>query len=812
MTFLQDLRFAARMLLKDRWFTVVAATALALGIGVNTTVFTLVNAVLIRGLPFERADEIVYLATRDTTRDESDSSAASWQEFEDWREKARSFSALAAFMFQQMNISDPEHPAERAGGVAVTANTFSVLRVQPFLGRDFAPGDDAAGAAPVVIIGYSIWKNRYGSDRAVIGRALKINDVAHTIIGVMPEGMRFPTNSDVWRPLQPLTGESRRNRFISVFGRLAAGVTWNQAAAEMAGISRQLQTTYADTNKNIEARLMTYNQRFNGGPIRLVFLSLLGAVGLVLLIACANVANLLLARSAYRAREMAVRTALGASRGRIVRQLLIESVMLACIGGVLGLALASVGIRLFDAAVADVGKPYWIEFTLDLTVFGYFAVICLATGIVFGLAPALQVSKTNLNDLMKEGGRGQSGGARARWLTSTLVVGELALTLALLTGAGLMARSFLKLYSLDLGFETGHVLTLRTQLVESKYPKPEERRIFFDALQQRIRALPGVTQAALASTLPLGGTGEFKFEVEGQPFSTGTTGPRVAAVDVGPGYFETLGVPIQRGRTFVEGDGAAGAEVIVINRRLATEYFATSATTEPLGRRIRLMQGSKGDEPGPWLTIVGISPTIRQGEVQALEPSAVLYRPSRMAASLGTAMIVRTAGDPRSMINAVREAAQALDPDQPLFDVRTLDEFLARNRWQYAVFGTIFVILAVLALVLSSVGIYAITSYAVTQRTQELGLRLALGAQASQIAWLILRTGLVQLGIGLALGLAAAYGVSQLLQSLVAQIPAVDPVTFIGITVLLTLVMLTACLIPARRATRMDPLEALRVE
>ena len=808
MTLLQDLRFAARMLLKDRWFTVVAATALGLGIGVNTTVFTFVNAVLIRGLPFDRADEIVYLATHDTTRDE-DGSPASWQEFEDWRNKGRSFSALSAFRFQQMNISDPEHPAERASGVAVTANTFSVLRVQPFLGRDFAPGDDAAGAAPVVIIGYSIWKNRYGSDPAVIGRALKINEVAHTIVGIMPEGMRFPTNSDLWRPLQPLTDEARRNRSIGVFGRLAAGVTWSQAAAEMAGISRQLQTTYPDTNKNIEARLMTFNERFNGGPIRLVFLSLLGAVGFVLLIACANVANLLLARSAYRAREMAVRTALGASRGRIVRQLLIESVMLACIGGVLGLALASVGIRLFDAAVADVGKPYWIEFSLDLTVFGYFAVICLATGIVFGLAPALQVSKTNLNDLMKEGGRGQSGGARARWLTSTLVVGELALTLALLTGAGLMARSFLKLYSLDLGFETGHVLTLRTQLVESKYPKPEERRIFFDALQQRIRALPGVTHAALASTLPLGGAGEFKFEIEGQPFSNETTRPRVAVVDAGPGYFETLGVAVQRGRAFVEADGAAGAEVIVINRRLATEYFAA---TEPLGRRIRLMQGPKEDQPGPWLTIVGVSPTIRQGEVQALEPAAVLYKPSRMAASLGTAMIVRTAGDPRSMIGAVREAAKILDPDQPLFEVRTLDEVLARNRWQYAVFGTIFVILAVLALVLSSVGIYAITSYAVTQRTQELGLRLALGAQASQIAWLILRTGLVQLGIGLALGLAAAYGVSQLLQSLVAQIPAVDPVTFIGITALLTIVMLTACLIPARRATRMDPLQALRIE
>ncbi len=551
MSLLQDLRYAVRMLLKDPWFTIVAATALGLGIGVNTTVFTLVNAVLIRGLPFDQSHELVFLATHDTTRDD-DGSPASWQELEEWRAKTRSFSGLAAFRPQQMNVSDPDHPAERVSGAAVTANTFGLLRQQPFLGRDFAQGEDTAGAAPVAILGYSVWKNRYGSDAGVIGRTLKINEAAYSIIGVMPEGMRFPTNADLWRPMLPPTAENSRNRNISVFGRLASGRDWRQATVEMAAVSQQLQTTYPETNKNIEALLMTFNERFNGGPIRLVFLSLLGAVGFVLLIACANVANLLLARSAYRAREMAVRTALGAGRGRIVRQLLIESVLLACIGGVLGLGLTTVGVRLFDAAVADVGKPYWIVFTLDWSVFGYFAAICLATGIVFGLAPALQVSKTNLNDLMKEGGRGQSGGARARWLTSGLVVAELTLTLALLTGAGLMARSFLKLYSLDLGFETGHLLTLRTQLVESKYPKPEQRQIFFDALLARLRALPGVTGAAMASTLPLGGAGEFRFEIEGRPVSDAAIRPRVSVVDAGPGYFETLGVTIQRGRSFRE--------------------------------------------------------------------------------------------------------------------------------------------------------------------------------------------------------------------------------------------------------------------
>jgi predicted permease len=483
--------------------------------------------------------------------------------------------------------------------------------------------------------------------------------------------------------------------------------------------------------------------------------------------------------------------------------------MLACLGGLLGLGLTAIGVRLFDAAVSNVGKPYWIVFSLDWSVFGYFAAICLATGIVFGMAPALQVSKTNLNDLMKEGGRSQAGGARARWLTSGLVVFELALTLALLTGAGLMARSFLKLYSLDLGIETGHLLSFRTQLVESKYPKLEQRQIFLNALQARIQALPGVTGASLTSTVPMGGAGQFKFEIEGRPVAPETDRPRVSQVDVGPGYFDTLGVKLQRGRAFSDADGAPGAEVIVLNQRFATQFLPNE---DPLGKRIRVMQGPKDEQPGPWLTVVGVSPTIRQGDVQSLEAAAVIYRPARMGTSLGTAMIVRTTADPASMVNAVREAARALDPDQPLFAVNPLDVVIAEARWPYRVFGSLFVIFAIIALVLSSVGIYAITSYSVSQRTAEIGLRLALGAQGSQISWLILRTGLVQLALGLTLGLGAAFGVSQVLKSVVAQIPAVDPVTFVAITVLLTTVMLTACLIPARRATRMDPLAALRID
>jgi putative ABC transport system permease protein len=505
---------------------------------------------------------------------------------------------------------------------------------------------------------------------------------------------------------------------------------------------------------------------------------------------------------------MAVRTALGARRGRIVRQLLIESVMLSCLGGIAGLLLTYTGVQLFDRAVADVGKPFWIKFTLDLPVFGYFAAVCIATGIVFGLAPALQVSKTNLSDLMKEGGRGQAGGARTRWLTSGLVIVELALTLALLTGAGLMARSFLKLYSLDMGFESNHLLTMRAQLIDSKYPKPEHRQIFFDTLIAKLQATPGVSKAAIASSLPLGGANDLKFEIEGRPVDSANA-RRLSVVDVGPGYFDVLGVALQRGRAFTENDGAPGSEVVMINQRAAAQYLPGE---DPLGRRIRLMTGDKEDQPGPWFTVVGVSQTIRQGAIQDLEPAAVMYRPYRVNSSSNMAIVMRTTPDPATLVSAAREAVKSIDVEQPVYEVQTLNAVTAEARWPYRVFGSMFVIFGIIALVLSAVGIYAITAYTVTQRTQEIGVRMALGARSQQISWLILRGGLVQLGVGLALGLLGAFGVTRVLKSLVAQIPATDPVTLVSISLLLIAVTLAACVIPSQRATRLDPLAALRVE
>ena len=806
MTLLQDVRYACRVLLNDPWFTVVAALALGLGIGLNTTVFTFVNAVLIRGVPFDHAEQILYLNTRNVvTNDEQGVSIADLQ---DWRAQAHTFEGLAAFDEHEMNVSDTGRPAERIGGADVTANTFQLLRQAPLLGRDFAPDEDQPGAAPVVILGYSVWKNRYGSDPAILGRAIKIDDRAAEIVGVMPEGMRFPTNADLWRPYVPTPAQAakRDDRGLGVFGRLAPGATQSQAGTELSAIAARLRQQYPDTNKDLGVGVMTFNERFNGGKIRTIFLALMGAVGFVLLIACANVANLLLARSSRRTREVGIRVALGAGRGRIIRQLLVESTLLACVGGLLGLGLSYVGIGLFDAAVADVGKPYWIRFTMDYRVFGFMALVCLATGLLFGLAPALQVSRTNVNETLKEGGRGTAGGAKARRLTSAMVIAELTLTLVLLTGAGLMIRSFLKLYSMQLGIDSTHVLTMRTTLTDVRYPTAEKRQQFYDALIARLTTLPGVTAAATTSRLPLEGEDSRIMEVEGRPAVDPKTGPRGSRLWVSPGYFDVLGIPVRRGRLLTDHDGTPGAETVVVSERFVERFFPGE---DPLGKRFRPHAEPAQKEPNPWLTIVGVVPSVRQADPQAENPEPVIYQPFRQRSFASTALLVRAAGAPTVITSAVREAVRTIDQDQPVFAVRTLDESIQRQRWPYRVFGSMFAIFALVALVLSAVGIYAVTSYAVTQRTSEIGVRMALGAQPRQVSWLILRSGLGQLAIGLTLGLLGAWSLTFVLQALLVQTAATDPLTFGSITALLSIVTIVACLVPARRATKLDPLKAL---
>jgi len=807
-----SLKYAFRMLVKDPWFTLVAVVALGLGIGVNSTVFTFVNAVLLRGLPFPNADQIVHLNGRNTAEGRSD--GVSYPDFLDWRSQARTFSSLAAYTQVPMNISDSGHPPERASGVKVSTNAFSIIGEGPIRGRDFKDGEDQKGAESVAIIGYGIWKTRYGSDPNIIGHSIRINDVPTTIIGVMAEGMKFPTNTDVWVPLVPDTDLERRDaRRMNLFGRLAPGVTLKQAQTELTGINKNLERQYPETNKSMDAEIMTFNQRFNGGPIRIVFLALMGAVGFVLLIACANVANLLLARSARRSREVAVRIALGASRARVIRQLLVESTLLAFLGGVFGWLLSLVGVRLFDMAVSDVGKPYWIKFTMDTTVFGFLVAVCFATGIVFGIVPAFQVSKTNLNEILKESGRGNAGGRRARWMASSMVVAELALTIVLLAGAGLMIRSFMKLYSMDIGVDTSRMLTMRLSLPDKKYPTPEKRRLFYESLLPHLAAIPGVAASSITSAAPGNGAGSRGIDFEGRPPETDPKKvPQVTTLSVSDGYFETLGATARQGRLLRDPDGNPGSEAIVVNGRFAAQYYPGE---DVLGKRIRFRAPTSGPDAQkvkPWMTIVGVTPTVRQRNVQDVDPDAVIYLSYRIDPPGGTAILIRGHGEPGALTSAVREAVQATDSDQPVFGVQTMEQSFAQQRWPYRVFGTMFTIFAIIALVLSSVGIYAVTAYSVTQRTQEIGVRMALGARASQVSWLILRQGLLQLAVGLALGTAGALAAAPVLQTLLVQIKPSDPVTLAGIGILFTIVTVCACVIPARRATRLDPLTALRIE
>jgi predicted permease len=811
----RDLRFALHLIARERRYSAVAIIALALGIGINATVFTLVNAVLIRGLPFKDSARLYML----TPQGQRGGVGVSFPELEDWRGQARSFVGIGAFSQDNMNVSDDRSAPQQARGALVTANTFALLGQPLLIGRDFAPGEDRKGAESVVILGYTLWKTRYDGDPGVLGRSVRIDGKAATIIGVMPEGMGFPSSGELWVPAVPTAEqESRGARFLQVFGRLRNDATRARTQAEMNAIGSRLAAAYPETNKEFATvAVETFNERFNGGRIRVVFLAMMGAVGFVLLIACANVANLLLSRSVHRSREIAVRIALGATRWRVVRQLLIESVVLGFMGGAIGLGLAVIGVRLFDRAVAGTGKPYWITFTFDPVVFAFLAAVCLATGVLFGLAPALQVTKTNVNEVLKEGGRGTAGGRRGRFMTGTMVVMELALTLVLLVGAGLMVRSFLKVYTLDLGIRTENLMTMRMELPDSKYKSPEARRAFYDRLSPRLAAIPGVDAVSLTTSVPPFGSWRRGIEIEGRSvLKPEDKAPDVAVVTISPGFFDTVGVQLRRGRAFHDRDGAAGAETVIINDRLASQFFPGE---DPIGRRIRFAVDQRRPAPGgaappieTWRTIVGVAPVIRHSNPQDADPLAALYVPYRQDPPGGVTLLVRSRLEAGSVMNAVRREVQAIDQDQPVFTVQTMSQLLAQAMWPYRVFGSLFALFAIIALVMSSVGLYAVMAYSVTQRTMEIGLRMALGARGSQVSWLILKRGLWQLALGLTIGLAGAFGLSRVLGGILVQTTPTDPVTFATITVILTSVALAACVLPARRATRVDPLIALRSE
>jgi putative ABC transport system permease protein len=810
MSILQDIRFAARVLYKRRWMTVVAVVALALGISANSAVFTFVNAIILRGAPFPDPDRVVVLGTRDARNRDL---GVSYYDFLDWREASRSFSDISLMGQPTFNVSEQGTSPERYNGAYVSANTFRLIGEQALLGRGFIPEDDLDGATPVAILGYSIWQSRYAGDRGVLGKTIKVNDLLATVVGVMPQGMQFPPNTDLWLPLGQATinrGQSRQVRIYQVIARLADGVTIPQARSELTTITARLARDYPQTNQGIEPTVITYNERAVGRQIRLVFWSLMGAVGFVLLIACSNVANLLLARSAERAKEVGIRVSLGASRATVIRQLLVESVMLSLLGGIAGLPLAYAGIRLFDSLTQDVGKPYWMEFSVDPVVLLFFFGICFVTGVVFGLAPALHVSKTSLNEVLKEGGRSGASGIRAHRWTNGLLVVQVALTLVLLAGAGFMMRSFFVLYRLDLGFETPRLLTLQINLNDRKYPTAQERNAFARSLTERLAGIGAIEAVTTASNFPLGGGAGLELTIDGRT-DPSTRRPVVTMVSVGARYFDTVGIRILRGRGFSASDETPGRGGVIVNQRFAEMYFKGE---DPLGRQISLTEEGPNGIDIRSQAIVGVSGIVRQRDLQAADPDPVVYVPYFSGPNMGrtVAVIVRTPSGAAAAVPLIRQAVLALDADIPVFNVRTMDELLAQRRWQYRVFGGMFAIFAAIALLLAAVGLYAVMAYAVTQRTQEIGVRMVLGAPPGEVVWLFLRRAFVLVTIGLTIGMSGALGVGRLLQSLLVQSNGRDLAVLLSIALLMGAVAVTACVWPARRATRLDPVAALRYE
>ena len=805
MSLLTDVRFGLRTLAKNPVFTLVAVIALSLGIGVNAIVFTLTNTVILKGFPFDKNDRIVYMGSRNVTRSDQ-FGPVSYADFRDWRKQARSFVGMAAASGAQVNLTDNNGLPETHRAAEMTANSFYLIGQKPLIGRDFRSEDEAIGAPQVMILTYGLWERRYGKDVSIIGRTVKLNGVPTTIIGVMPKGMTFPFDGDLWFPLVPTAdSEKRELRNLIAFGRLAVGATLESARAEMETVAHNLATAYPVTNQNFAPVVWSYNRFYVGTQITTIFLAMLVAVSFVLLIACANVANLLLARAVSRSREISIRIAVGATRWRLVRQLLIESLILAAAAGVLGWLLGLWGVHIFDVVTTPFGKPSWMIFSMDYRVFAYLAAISLGSSLLFGLVPALRLSKLDILSGLKDGGRGASEGHHSKRLSSLLVIGEMALAIVLLAGAGLMIRSFLNVYRASLGVNTKNVLTLRLILPQAKYAQPNDQVFFHEHLKTSLESIPGVERVAIANFLPTGGSTPIPYEFEGAPVDASRRAT-LSAVVITSDYFRVMGVAALQGRFFTDSDGVAGPQVAIVNQRFAAKFWPGE---DPLGKRLRLFSGATAQ---PWLTVVGVVPNIVQNDIAPRQIDPLIYLPYRERPQADMAVVALTRVPPVTLGTAFRREIQSIDPDLPIYNLWTMQQRLERNYWFYRAMGVLFVVFAGIALLLASIGLYAVMANSVGQRTQEMGLRMALGATARNLLRLVFVTGMRQVAIGLAIGALASFAMMRVLKSALVAVSPADPATFVIATAMLVLAAALGCYIPARRAMRVDPLVALRHE
>ena len=800
---LQDLKYSIRTLAKSPGFTAVAILTLALGIGANTAIFSVVNAVLLRPLPFKNPAQLVLM--RETYKQVGNVSV-SYPDFLDWRQQSRSFAAMAVINNVGFNLSGVTQP-ENIGGYAVSPNFLALVGVHPVLGRDFLPSEEKPGTAPVLLLSYQLWQSHLGGDPAVIGRSITLDGRSYSIVGVLPPTFRLLDRSDVLVPIgvfaAGLTDRGDRGD-IDVVGRLSRGVTLSQAAVEMNTIAARLANQYPQSNFGFGAHLETLREAFTGDT-RLAVLVLFGAVVFVLLIACVNVANLFLVRGAARAREIALRLTFGASRSRVIRQMLTESLVLAFGGGVLGIILGAWGISgLGYLLPADSLQNMGVR--MDLSVFLFTAAMIVLVAFAFGLVPALQVTRPALQETLKEGGRSATSNASQHRLRGALATAETALALVLLVGAGLMLKSLYHLIQVSPGFEPARVLTMTMDLRTDQYSKDPAILNFWQQVLDRVRTIPGVESAAVGTSVPLTGSHRRSdVTIEGLPTPGPGEFPHPDGHGISPAYTSAMGIPLLRGRTFTDADNETAPLVGLVNATMARRFWTNG---DPIGKRI--LRGHPGVDKG-WVTIVGV---VADTKLYGLDNPARLevYYPYRQQPEADMNLVVRSAVDPASLTSAVRAAVATIDKDQPIFDVHTMqqlvDDSISTRRLTLVLLG----IFSALALILAAIGIYGVMAYTVALRTQEIGIRMALGAQQKDVLRLVLGQGARIAFFGVAIGLAVAAALARLLSSLLFSVSASDPLTFAAVAVLLVAVALLACYIPARRALRVDPIIALRYE
>src|ERR1019366_6634107 len=809
-TLWQDIRFGLRTLAKSPGFTAVAVVALALGIGANTAIFSIADAFLLKPVNIPDPEHLVVigeLAPGQTT----DTNSVSGANFVDWKAQTRSFESLGAYQWDDVNLTSPAALPEKVQGFKVTSNLFELCGERPLIGRTFLSEEDQPGHDGVVILGQRLWGRRFGGDQHIIGQQLHIDGRPYTVIGIMRKAFDFPQTAELWVPMAftPQQLQDRKSHFFLTLGKLKPAVTIRSASAEMKTLARRLSDAYPDTNHNWSARVVSV-RNFELGDFTVRYtIMLLGAVGFLLLIVCANVANLQLVRGASRHKEMAIRVALGGSRWRLVRQLLTESVMVALGGAILGLVLAKWAVSLVVVHMPpEVAKfiPGWYEIRLDARAMFFTMIAGVLAGVVAGLLPAFQGVRLDVNETLKEGGRSSSSARGRHVLRNVLVIAQVTLATFLVIGSGLLVRGFRTLLHYNQGFQPNTLLTMYVNLPDTRYSKPEQHTQFYSQVLERMSAMPGVVAAAGTSWVPYGdGGGTSQFSIEGRPWRNVSETPTIMNLVVSPNYLQMVHVPLIQGRELSEQDSSDSQLVGMVSQTLARRFWPAG---DAIGHHLRI---GGNDSKNPWMTVVGIVGDVKM-DWSDTRPLFAIYRPYRQSSRNYFALMVRSTGDPMALAPAAGAAVAAVDPEMPLTDVLPMTKVISNGTIGIAYIAVMMGVIGGMALVLAAVGVYGVMAFTVTERTYEIGVRMAFGAETSDVLKMIIGRGLLLTGIGLAIGLPLTFAVTYVLRDLIFGIGATDPVTFAGIALALLGASLLACWIPARRATRVDPIIALRYE